>query len=259
VFTHLIESNAYHSWHLSTALWSAGAHGVLIAAAAVATRTPPPSPVPVAPTREVVYFLPLLPKHVPVEEAGVRWVSGTDSRAGLAPKAKTGLLPAGGGERGKGAGRRGRAQRPQPPTSAMDAGGETGGTVFVESQLDRTVERDPASAAPVYPEQLRRDGVSGMATVEFVVDTTGRPDTTSFAVVTATRAEFAAAVRDALPFMLFRPAELEGRQVRQLVRQDFIFRLMQATPDSTGADTASAPASADTASAPAPADSARAP
>jgi TonB family protein len=247
VFTHLIESNAYHPWHFSTALWSAGAHGVLIAAAAVATRMPPQQAPPVSPTREVVYFLPLLPKSVPTEEAGVRWVSGTDSRAGLAPKSDKGLLPAGGGERGKGAGRRGRAQRPKPPASPLDAGGDVGGTVFVESQLDRTVERDPSSAAPAYPEQLRRDGVSGMATVEFVVDTTGRPDTTSFAVVTATRGEFATAVRDALPFMLFRPAELEGRHVRQLVRQDFIFRLMQATPDSTGGNTASAPAPADTA------------
>ncbi len=252
MFSHLVESNAYHSWHLSPALWSAGAHGVLIAAAAVVTRPPPPDPTPVAPTREVVYFLPLLPKSTPIEEAGVRWVTGTEARAGLAPKSKSGLLPAGGGERGKGAGRRGRAQRPQPPAAAVDAGGEVGGTVFVESELDRTVERDPSSAAPVYPEQLRRDGVSGMATVEFVVDTTGSPDTTSFAVVTATRAEFAAAVRDALPYMLFRPAELEGRHVRQLVRQDFIFRLMQAAPDSAAADTASAPA-------PAPVDSARAP
>jgi TonB family protein len=237
VFSHLVESNAVHSWHLSPALWSATAHGVLIAAAAVVTRAPPPSQAAIEPTREVVYFLPLLPKRVPIEDAGVRWASGNESRGGLAPESKAGLMPAGGGERGRGTGRRGRAPRPQPPAVMEDGGEDVGGTVFVESELDRAVERDPMSAAPAYPEELRRTGVSGMTTVEFVVDTTGHPDTTSFSVVMATHREFAAAVREALPFMLFRPAELRGRHVRQLVRQDFIFRLVQAAEaaDSLGA------------------------
>jgi hypothetical protein len=74
-------------------------------------------------------------------------------------------------------------------------------------------------------------------TVQFVVDTTGHADTTTFAILEVTHAEFGESVRQALPNMLFKPAELQGRFVRQLVRQDFRFRIERPlAADSVAAD-----------------------
>ena len=66
----------------------------------------------------------------------------------------------------------------------------------------------------------------GEVLVEFAVDTTGRADTGSFAVVQASHPLFAEAVRESLPRMLFTPALAGGRRVRQLVRLPMKFRLM---------------------------------
>jgi len=239
MLNNLFESNAVHSWHLSPALWSAVAHGALIVTATAATRPPPPA-APERAEREVVYFLPLLPKQERIEAVGVQWARGDEAGAGLKPEAELGLAGAGAGETGAGAGRRGRSKRPNPPKPA--AGGEEGGgTVYMEAELEHPVERDPASAGPAYPEALLQAGISGWVTVQFVVDTTGHADTTSFAILEATHPEFGESVRQALPGMLFRPAELQGRFVRQLVRQDFRFRLERPqAADSTAADSTAA-------------------
>ena len=50
-------------------------------------------------------------------------------------------------------------------------------------------------------------------------------DTTTLRIVEATHPEFAKAVRDALPFMRFKPARIGERTVRQLVQQPFYFRV----------------------------------
>ncbi|MDF1502389.1 energy transducer TonB, partial [Roseisolibacter sp. H3M3-2] len=81
------------------------------------------------------------------------------------------------------------------------------------------------NAAPRYPEALRAAGASGEVVAEFVVDTTGRVEPSSVAVVASTHALFEHSVRDALRRMRFRPAEAGGRKVRQLVRQPFTFSL----------------------------------
>ena len=62
---------------------------------------------------------------------------------------------------------------------------------------------------------------------------TGHADTTSFRVLSASHPGFAVAVRAALPGMRFRPAELLGHPVQQLVRQEFTFRIRLPEPDST--------------------------
>jgi hypothetical protein len=60
---------------------------------------------------------------------------------------------------------------------------------------------------------------------QWVVDTTGLADTTTFRILKASDTEFAQAVRDALPAMRFTPAELHGQKVRQLVQQPFDFSI----------------------------------
>jgi protein TonB len=61
--------------------------------------------------------------------------------------------------------------------------------------------------------------------VEFVVDTSGTADVSSFRVLSSDDPRFTAAVRAALPQMRFAPSRVDGRKVRQLLRLPFRFGL----------------------------------
>jgi TonB family protein len=65
-----------------------------------------------------------------------------------------------------------------------------------------------------YPEQLR-DRIDGdVVVVQFVVDTTGRPDATTLQVVRSPHELLTAMVRDAVPRLQFEPASSGGPQSR---------------------------------------------
>ena len=91
-------------------------------------------------------------------------------------------------------------------------------------QVDKVAAAIPG-VAPAYPEPLKAAGVEGGATVQFVIDTTGRYEPGSFRVLAATHEAFAAAVRAVLPRMRFIPAESGGQKVRMIVQQRFGFTL----------------------------------
>ena len=97
--------------------------------------------------------------------------------------------------------------------------------VLSEVEVDSVAERDPNSEGPAYPPHLLAKNVQGAVLVQFVVDTTGRPDFASFRVIAATDSAFASAVRQSMLHMHFRPAKLQGRPVPQLVEQNFIFKI----------------------------------
>lgn len=99
-------------------------------------------------------------------------------------------------------------------------------SVLTEVEVDSAVRRDPSSAAPSYPPELLKKNVEGYVTARYVVDTTGAADAPTLAVLYATDPLFVQAVREALPFMRFEPARLNGRKVRQLVEQQFTFRIV---------------------------------
>jgi TonB family protein len=105
-----------------------------------------------------------------------------------------------------------------------------GDSILMEIDVDSAVKRYEWSAAPDYPLEMLHQQIQGSAFVLYVVDTSGVADTTSFQVLSATHNEFAEAVRQALPRMRFRPALLAGHKVRQLVQQNFTFRIER--PDS---------------------------
>lgn len=107
-----------------------------------------------------------------------------------------------------------------------------GDSILTELEVDSAVIRYDDSAAPQYPPDLLRRRVEGYAIVQYVVDTTGRADTATFRVVTASHVEFARAVRATLPFMRFRPAVVANRRVPQLVQQPFAFRIVDSTATS---------------------------
>ena len=98
---------------------------------------------------------------------------------------------------------------------------------YFEFQVEKPVMQAPGSPAPRYPEILKSAGVEGEVLASFVVDTTGRAESGSFKVLHATHDLFASAVRSALPNMIFLPAEVGGKKVKQLVQQPFVFAIVK--------------------------------
>jgi protein TonB len=231
VFDRLCESGRHRSRPALTAiLLSALANAAVAFGAVTATLPPTPEARPdSAATTEALYLFPLPPERTPFEAVGMKWPGG-DGSGLAAPAAVDGasLFAAAerGGDRGKGAGRRGaRTKRREPVDSAAVASEVNGSRIYIESELDHPVAIDPTSSGPVYPVALQQAGIEGGATMRFVVDTTGLADPRTVEEVMVTHAAFAAAVREALPGMHYRPAELGTRRVRQLVEQQFMFRL----------------------------------
>jgi protein TonB len=101
-------------------------------------------------------------------------------------------------------------------------------SVFTPLEVDSTVSRFPGSAAPLYPPELLKQGIQGSVVTQYVVDTTGFADSASLKIIRATDTLFANAVRMALPSMRFFPAKVGSRKVRQLVEQEFSFKIEQA-------------------------------
>ncbi|MBI2795165.1 MAG: TonB family protein [Gemmatimonadetes bacterium] len=96
---------------------------------------------------------------------------------------------------------------------------------FFEFQVEKPVVPAPGSPTPRYPEILRSAGVEGEVLAQFVVDTSGRVEMSSFKVLKSTHDMFTSSVRNALPNMRFIPAEVGGRHVKQLVQQPYVFNI----------------------------------
>jgi protein TonB len=96
---------------------------------------------------------------------------------------------------------------------------------FYEFQVEKQVQPMPNNPAPRYPDMLRSANVEGEVLAQFVVDTTGRADMSTFKVLKETHAMFTSAVKSSLPNMKFYPAEVGGRKVKQLVQMPFQFNL----------------------------------
>jgi TonB family protein len=103
-------------------------------------------------------------------------------------------------------------------------------TALTEIEVDSMVERDPTSAAPMYPAEMLEKSIEGATFVHYVVDTTGRVDTLTIRVIRSTHAAFTRSVREALGLMRFRPAVQGAQRVRQWVQQNFAFKILQRAP-----------------------------
>ena len=124
------------------------------------------------------------------------------------------------------AGNAGNEQHAQPSSVEVVSQDSVYSVVDVEEQAVRAT----GSAAPIYPPQLIKERKEGGVFVRFVVDTTGRADSTTLDIVRATDPAFAQSVRHALPLMLFTPATIGGRRVRQAVEQSFQFKIAPTVP-----------------------------
>lgn len=83
------------------------------------------------------------------------------------------------------------------------------------------------SLGPKYPKSLKDAKVEGTVLAQFVVDTTGAPEPSTFKVLKSSNPLFDEAVRDALAQMQFIPAMVGGRPVKQLLQQPFLFSLKE--------------------------------
>ena len=104
-----------------------------------------------------------------------------------------------------------------------------GDSIMTELQVDSAVVRYEDGAAPSYPEAMLKRRIEGSVIVQYVVDTLGHADTSTFRVIAATHADFARAVKTTLPRMRFRPAIMANRLVPQLVQQPFAFKIQDTT------------------------------
>jgi TonB family protein len=100
-----------------------------------------------------------------------------------------------------------------------------GNAVYFEFQVERRARPDPQNAPPAYPAMLRAEQLEGTVLAQFIVDTTGLVEPSTFKVLKTPHILFSNAVKIALPNMRFAPAEVGGVKVRQLVQMPFPFTL----------------------------------
>ncbi len=96
---------------------------------------------------------------------------------------------------------------------------------YFEFQVEKPVVPAPGNPQPRYPSILEQGKVAGEVLAQFVVDTSGRAEMSTFKVLKSSHDLFADAVKTALPKMRFIPAEVGGRKVKQLVQQPFGFKI----------------------------------
>ena len=221
----------------SSAMISVFAHALLIGAAISATRRPASLDPDWIENR--AYYLPP-PNRMPAQEGSRETIKYIE----LAPEGVGSGLGKGGFGTGEPAlhdvaAKPGDLGRDLTSTEAAQplAGADS---VFTQLDVDSTVSRYPGSAAPAYPAEMLKQGVQGSVVTQYVVDTTGFADTTSLRILSTTHEQFADAVRAALPYMRFFPAKVGDRKVRQLVEQEFSFKIEQAASQTTPATQTSA-------------------
>ena len=107
---------------------------------------------------------------------------------------------------------------------------ESKDSVYSVLDVEETAARTAGSAAPVYPPELMKEGREGGVFIRFVVDTSGHADPQSIEIIRSSHPLFVESVRAALPLMLYTPAMVGGRAVRQAVEQNFEFRIAASAP-----------------------------
>ena len=112
------------------------------------------------------------------------------------------------------------------------AGGVAGGTgpvtgeTFLQTEVDDPVQQVNVPH-PRYPPVLQQAGVSGFVEVNYVVDTLGHAEPSSWKVMKSSNQQFEAPARESIMKAVFKPARIKGGAVRQLVTQKISFNIGQ--------------------------------
>jgi periplasmic protein TonB len=94
--------------------------------------------------------------------------------------------------------------------------GDSGEPLFA-AQVEKPATPRNGNPSPKYPSLLESSRVEGVVLVQFVVDTLGVADMSTFKVLEATNDLFAESTRASLAKWRFAPAEAGGRKVKQIV------------------------------------------
>lgn len=232
MFENLLESKAKKQRTFGQTLMSVGLHGLIIFAAVKATQSaaesvkdkpidttmvflkPPDAPPPPPPPPEVVVANPppkgfqtvVAPTDIPKDIPPIDL-----KQKAFDPKDFTGKGIEGGVSTGVVGG-----------TGPVDVKAE----VFTEAELDDPVS--PISIpTPRYPPVLQSAGIAGSVDVQYIVDTTGHAEPSSFKVLKSTHQAFEEPAREAIMKAVFKPAKFRGKVVRQLVQQRISFKIGQ--------------------------------
>ncbi len=232
MFENLLESKAKKQRTFGQTLMSVGLHGLIIFGAVKATQSaaesvkdkpvdttmvflkPPEAPPPPPPPPEVVVTNPppkgfqtvVAPTDIPKDIPPIDL-----KQKAFDPKDFTGKGIEGGVSTGVVGG-----------TGPVDVKAE----VFTEAELDDPVS--PISIpTPRYPPVLQSAGIAGSVDVQYIVDTTGHAEPSSFKVLKSTHQAFEEPAREAIMKAVFKPAKFRGKVVRQLVQQRISFKIGQ--------------------------------
>jgi len=97
--------------------------------------------------------------------------------------------------------------------SALDTGAP-----YSVSQVEKPALPCTGNPFPKYPSMLERSRVEGTVLAQFVVDTLGRADMSTFKILDSSNDLFSASLRSALAQWRFYPAEAGGHKVKQIVQ-----------------------------------------
>jgi hypothetical protein len=112
---------------------------------------------------------------------------------------------------------------PAPPPGSparTSTDGAANPVTYFEFQVEKPAQRIPV---PGYPKRPASETGQARVLAQFVVDTAGVPQMTTFHVLRATSSLSAIAVQEALKTIRYSPAEIGGRRVHQLVQEEFVF------------------------------------
>jgi protein TonB len=110
-------------------------------------------------------------------------------------------------------------------TGTGAAASRGGSGTFSVREVEKAVVPLSGNPRPAYPSMLQSAHVDGEVLAQFVVDTTGRVDMSTFRAIQSTNELFVQSVRRALADWKFRPAEVGGTKVRQLVQMPLTFKV----------------------------------
>lgn len=224
MFHQLIESGTRRRGHTGWTLASTGVHALLIAGAITATLKQASPRIDAEPAVPLpFYVIPAPPRRDPTPAMPPRTSASPGIQAHtqipveLPPIPKVGIPID-------------QQLRVGEPIAVASRGNfalpdTVDGRVYQVALVERPVEPRRGNGQPTYPRRLRSASIEGDVLVQFVVDTSGRVESQSIEIIRASHEMFAESVRRWLNGTRYRPAEIRGQHVRQLVQQQIGFTL----------------------------------
>ncbi|MEP6494344.1 MAG: M56 family metallopeptidase [bacterium] len=121
-----------------------------------------------------------------------------------------------------------------PRPSASRSASASGDPAYREFKVSNPVQVADGNPSPRYPDMLRSAHVEGEVLAQFVIDTLGRAELSTFKVLKSSHDLFTEAVRTNLAQMRFVAAVVGTRKVKQLVQMPFTFNLSRTTTPAAG-------------------------